>query len=72
MFNSGILLRKIQAKYVFYRSCSAYKWEVDYKEFNEAIRVTLVSYHRYIVQDASISNQSLSTTLTLQLLLYSS
>jgi hypothetical protein len=23
----------------------AYKWEVDYKGFNEAIRVTLVSYH---------------------------
>ena len=24
----------------------AYKQEVDYKGFNEAIRVTLVSYHR--------------------------
>ena len=23
-----------------------YKWEVDYTGFNEAIRVTLVSYHR--------------------------
>ena len=23
----------------------AYKWEADYKGFNEAIRVTLVSYH---------------------------
>ena len=22
-----------------------YKWEVDYRGFNEAIRVTLVSYH---------------------------
>ena len=49
-----------------------YKREVDYKGFNEAIRVTLASYHRSIMQDASISNQSLSTTLTLQLLLYSS
>ena len=49
-----------------------YKREVDYRGFNEAIRVTLVSYHRSRMQDASISNQSLSTTLTLQLLLYSS
>ena len=24
----------------------AYRWEVDYKGFNEAIRVTLMSYHR--------------------------
>ena len=24
-----------------------YKWEVDYRGFNEAIRVTLVSYHRF-------------------------
>jgi hypothetical protein len=23
----------------------AYKWEVDYKGFNEATRVTLASYH---------------------------
>ena len=49
-----------------------YKWEVGYRGFNEAIRVTLVSYHRSGMQDASTSNQSLSTTLTLQLLLYSS
>ena len=49
-----------------------YKWEVYYRAFNEAIRVTLTSYHRSGMQDASISNQSLSTTLTLQLLLYSS
>ena len=49
-----------------------YKWEVDYRGFNEAIRVTLVSYHRFKMQDASTSNQSLSTTLRLQLLLYSS
>jgi hypothetical protein len=27
------------------RSCYAYKWEADYKGFNEAIRVTLASYH---------------------------
>ena len=49
-----------------------YKQEVDYRGFNEAIRVTLMSYHRSRMQDASISNQSLSTTLTIQLLLYSS
>ena len=49
-----------------------YKWEEDYRGFNEAIRVTLVSYHRSKMQDASTSNQSVSTTLTLQLLLYSS
>ena len=49
-----------------------YKREVDYRGFNEAIRVTLASYHRSRMQDASTSNQSLSTTLTLQLLLYSS
>jgi hypothetical protein len=23
----------------------AYKWEVDYRGFNEVIRVTLMSYH---------------------------
>ena len=50
----------------------AYKWEVDYKGFNEAIRVILVSYHRSRMQDASTINLSLSTMLTLQLLLYSS
>ena len=49
-----------------------YKWEVDYRRFNEAIRVTLMSYHRSGMQDASTSNQSLSTMLTLPLLLYSS
>ena len=49
-----------------------YKQEVDYRGFNEAIRLTLVSYHRSRMQDASTSNQSLSTTLILQLLLYSS
>ena len=49
-----------------------YKWKVDYWGFNEAIRVTLVSYHQSGMQDASTSNQSLSTTLTLQLLLSSS
>ena len=48
-----------------------YKWEVDYRGFNEAIRVTLASYHRSKMQDASTSNQSLGTMLTLQLLLYS-
>ena len=49
-----------------------YKQEVDYRGFNEAIRVTLVSYHRSRIQDTSTSNLSLSTMLTLQLLLYSS
>ena len=43
----------------------AYKWEVDYKDFNEAIRVTLMSYHRSGMQGASTINPSLSTTLTL-------
>ena len=43
----------------------AYKWEVDYKGFNEVIRVTLMSYHRSIMQGASTINLSLSTTLTL-------
>ena len=42
----------------------AYKWEVDYKGFNEAIRVTLVSYHRSGMQGASMINPSLSTTFT--------
>jgi hypothetical protein len=45
---------------------------MDYIGFNEVIRVTLVSYHRSGMQDASTSNQSLSTMFTLQLLLYSS
>jgi hypothetical protein len=49
-----------------------YKREMDYIGFNEVLRVTLVSYHRSGMQDASTSNQSLSTMLTLQLLLYSS
>jgi hypothetical protein len=38
---------------------------VNYKGFNEAIRVTLVSYHRSGTQGASMINLSLSTTLTL-------
>ena len=42
-----------------------YRQEVDYKGFNEAIRVTLMSYHRSGMQDASMINLSLSTTLTL-------
>ena len=48
------------------------KQEVHYRGFNDAIRVTLVSYHRSKMQDASTSNQSLSTMLIVQLLLYSS
>ena len=28
------------------RSYLTYKWEVDYKGFNEAITVTLMSYYR--------------------------
>ena len=43
----------------------AYKREVDYKGFNEAIRVTLASYHRSRMQGVSTINLSLSTTLTL-------
>ena len=54
------------------RPTCPYKREVDYRRFNEAIRVNLMSYHRSRMQDASISNQSLSTMLALQLLLYSS
>ena len=42
----------------------AYRWEVDYKGFNEAIRVTLVIYHRSRMHGASTINLSLSTTLT--------
>jgi hypothetical protein len=45
----------------------AYKQEVDYKGFNEAIRVTLTSYHRSGMQGASMINLSLSTTLTLMI-----
>ena len=44
-----------------------YRQEVDYKGFNEAIRVTLVSYHRSGMQGASMINLSLSTTLTLMI-----
>ena len=45
----------------------AYRQEVDYKGFNEAIRVTLVSYHRSRMQGASTINLSLSTKLTLMI-----
>jgi hypothetical protein len=41
--------------------------EVDYKGFNEAIRVTLVSYPQSRMQGASTINLSLSTTLTLKI-----
>jgi hypothetical protein len=44
-----------------------YKREVDYRGFNEAIKVTLVSYHRSGMQGASTINPSLSTTLTLMI-----
>jgi hypothetical protein len=47
------------------KSYLAYKQVVDYREFNEAIRVTLVRYHRSRMQGASMINLSLSTTLTL-------
>ena len=46
-------------------SYMAYRWEVDDKGFNEAIRVTLTSYHRSRMQGVSMINLSLSTTLTL-------
>ena len=45
----------------------SYKWEVNYKEFNEAIRVTVASYHRSRIQGASTINLSLSTMLTLMI-----
>jgi hypothetical protein len=45
----------------------AYKREVDYKGFNEAIRVTLASYHQSRMQGASTINLSLSTMLTLMI-----
>jgi hypothetical protein len=45
----------------------AYKQEVDYRGFNEAIRVTLTNYHRSEMQGASMINPSLSTTLTLMI-----
>jgi hypothetical protein len=41
----------------------AYRREVNYKGLNEV--VTLVIYHRFKIQGASMSSQSLSTTLTL-------
>jgi tetrahydromethanopterin S-methyltransferase subunit E len=49
------------------RSYLSYRREVDYKDFNEAIRVTLVSYHRSLMQGASTINLSLRTTLTLMI-----
>ena len=45
----------------------AYKREVDYKGFNEAIRVTLTRYHRSEMQGASMINLSLSTMLRLMI-----
>jgi hypothetical protein len=45
----------------------ANKQEVDYKGFNEAIRVTLASYHQSGMQGASMINLSLSTALTLMI-----
>ena len=44
-----------------------YKREVDYRGFNEAIKVTLVSYYRSGMQGASMINLSLSTMLTLMI-----
>ena len=41
-----------------------YKREVDYRGFNEAIRVTLVSYHRSRMQDASTKPKSKHHTYT--------
>jgi hypothetical protein len=49
------------------RSYLAYKWEVDYRGFNETIRVTLVSYHQFEMQGASTINLILNTTLTLMI-----
>jgi hypothetical protein len=44
-----------------------YKREVDYRGFNEDIRVTLASYDRSGMQGASMIIPSLSTTLTLMI-----
>ena len=44
-----------------------YKWEVNYRGFNEDIRVTVVSYHRSRMQGASMIHPSLSTMLTLKI-----
>ena len=63
----GILLREKhqQRKLSFVTgSYLAYKLEVDYKGFNEAIKVTLASYHRSRMQGASMINLSLSTMVT--------
>ena len=71
----GTLLREIYQQRmlsIVTRSYLVYRREVDYKAYNEAIRVTLMSYHQSGMQDTSTSNQSLSTMLTLKLLLYSS
>jgi hypothetical protein len=43
----------------------AYRREVDYTGFNEAIRVTLVSYHQSGIQGVSMINLSLSTMFTI-------
>jgi hypothetical protein len=45
----------------------AYKREVDYRGFNKAIRVTLMSYRQSEMQGASTINLSLSTTLTIMI-----
>jgi hypothetical protein len=45
----------------------ANKQEVDYKGLNEAIRVTLASYHQSGMHGASMINLSLSTALTLMI-----
>jgi hypothetical protein len=63
----GTLLRKYTNRGFSFATGSylAYKWEVDYRGFNETIRVTLMSYHQSGMQGASMINLSLSTTLTL-------
>jgi hypothetical protein len=49
------------------RSYLSYRQEVDYKGFNEAIRITLMSYHQSRMQGASTIKLSLSATLTLMI-----
>ena len=66
----GTLLKESHQQrmlFVVIGSYLAYKWEVDYRGFNEAIRVTLVSYHQSGMQGASTNNPSLSTMLTLMI-----
>ena len=48
-YSTGDITRERHKKRMLFfatGSYLAYRWEVDYKGFDEAIRVTLASYHR--------------------------